>query len=434
MPISDRRPPAAGHRLPDVGVYRDHVVNHTPAVTPLPPLVEPGPPLSREQVQRYARHLLVPDVGELGQRRLSAARVLVVGAGGLGSPVLLYLAAAGVGTIGVCDPDVVELSNLQRQVVHGSADVGRSKVDSAVEALAAVNPLVTVVPHPVRLDGASALPLVAEYDLVVDGTDTFATRYLVNDACALLGVPLVWASVLRFDGQVSVWWAGQGPCYRCVFPDPPPSGSVPSCSEAGVLGVLCGAMGAVQATEVVKLVTGIGEPLVGRVLVHDALRGSWDDVPVRRDPGCAVCGQSPTITLEGGLPDEAAAAGPGAPKVPALPGLPGLPDLPAVGARELAVLLADPSSGVVLVDVREPGERAIVAIPGSVAVPRAEFDTGAALDRVPFDRPVVLHCKGGARSAAALRLLLDAGHPDARHLDGGVLAWVEQVDPSLPTY
>ena len=261
-----------------------------------PPLVEPAPALSREEVARYARHLLIPEVGLLGQRRLKAARVLVVGAGGLGSPALLYLAAAGVGTIGVVDDDVVETSNLQRQVVHGVGDVGRAKTASAADTLAEVNPLVTVVRHDLRLDSGNALELIGGYDLVLDGTDNFATRYLVNDACVLLGKPHVWGSIYRFDGQVSVWWAEHGPCYRCVFPEPPPPGMVPSCAEGGVLGVLCAAIGSVQATETIKLLTGVGEPLVGRLMVHDALRQSWDTLTVRKDPDCAVCGTSPTVT------------------------------------------------------------------------------------------------------------------------------------------
>jgi adenylyltransferase/sulfurtransferase len=398
----------------------------------LSPLVEPGPPLDRDQVARYARHLLIPDVGEIGQRRLANARVAVIGAGGLGSPALLYLAAAGIGTIGVVDPDVVEASNLQRQVVHGVSDVGRLKVDSARATLAEVNPLVEVVTHPVRLDSSNALDVLAGYDLVVDGTDNFATRYLVNDACVLLGVPCVWGSIYRFDGQTSVFWGGHGPCYRCLFPVPPPAGSVPSCAEGGVLGLLCASIGAAQGTEVVKLVTGIGLPLVGRLLVHDALRATWRELTVRPDPECVVCGDSPSITRETGLIDYDEFCGlPGA--VTTQP----THELGTVDAQELADLLAARERGqadVVLVDVREPGERAIVSIPGAIAVPRAAFDTGEAFAELPFDRPVVLHCRSGVRSATALELLLAAGHPDARHLEGGVLAWVEQVDPSLPTY
>jgi sulfur-carrier protein adenylyltransferase/sulfurtransferase len=395
------------------------------------PLVEPGPPLDHRQVARYARHLLVPDVGEVGQRRLANARVAVLGAGGLGSPALLYLAAAGVGTIGVIDPDVVELSNLQRQVVHGISDIGRRKVESAAATLSEVNPLVRVVQHPVRLDASNALDVLADYDLVVDGTDNFATRYLVNDACVLLGIPCVWGSVFRFDGQTSVFWGGHGPCYRCLFPEAPPAGSVPSCAEGGVLGVLCAAVGSAQATEAVKLITGIGRPLLGRLVVHDALRATWRELKVHRDPGCAVCGDSPTITRETGLADYDTFCG--LPPAAATAD----DDVPVVTARELAGLLDARARGendVVLVDVREPGERAIVSIPGSVAVARGRFDTGDAFSDIPFDRPVVLHCRSGARSESALRLLRAAGHPDVRHLEGGVLAWVEHVDPGLPTY
>ena len=405
----------------------------------VPALVEPGPPLTREQTARYARHLLIPDVGELGQRRLAASRVAVLGAGGLGSPALLYLAAAGVGTIAVIDPDVVDTSNLQRQVVHGVDDVGRLKVDSAAESMARVNPLVEVVRHPVRLDSSNALSVLAGYDLVVDGTDNFATRYLVNDACVLLGVPYVWGSVFRFDGQVSVFWGRsdggeqQFPCYRCLFPEAPPAGSVPSCAEGGVLGVLCAAVGAAQGTEAIKLLTGIGEPLLGRLLVHDALQASWRELKVRPDPDCAVCGREPSITRESGLPDYEVFCG----LPPAGTAVPVGASADEVSATELAALLARRERGesdVVLVDVREPGERAIVSIPGAVVVPMAQFESGEAFTSIPFDRPVVLHCRSGVRSATALNRLRAAGHPDARHLAGGVLAWVDEVDPTLPRY
>ena len=248
------------------------------------PLVKTGRSLSRPELTRYARHVLLPDVGRDGQERLAAARVLVVGAGGLGSPALLYLAAAGVGTIGIVDADVVDLTNLHRQVIHSDADIGRPKTESAEAAVHRVNPHVAVERHDLALDSSNALEIIAGYDLVVDGTDNFPTRYLVNDACVMLGKPHVWGSILRFDGQVSVWWAGHGPCYRCVFPEPPPPGSVPSCAEGGVLGVLCAAIGSVQSTEAIKLLLGIGEPLTGRLLVHDALRQSWDTLTVRADP------------------------------------------------------------------------------------------------------------------------------------------------------
>jgi sulfur-carrier protein adenylyltransferase/sulfurtransferase len=408
-----------------------------PVGTPLAPLVEPGAELTAEEIRRYARHLLIPDIGSLGQRRLKNARVLVVGAGGLGSPALLYLAAAGVGTLGIVDPDVVEESNLQRQIVHGASDLGRLKVDSARERIAEVNPLVRVQTHPVRLDSGNALELLAGYDLVVDGSDNFPTRYLVNDACALLGIPCVWGSIYRFDGQASVWFAGHGPCYRCVFPEPPPPGLVPSCAEGGVLGVLCAAIGSIQATEVVKLVTGTGTPLTGRLVIHDALRSTWREVQVKADPGCALCGSSPTVTelidYDGfcGLPSAATESGD-----PAVSGDPSAAT-DSVTARELSELLAARDAGAsdfLLVDVREPGEREIVTIPGAIAVPRAAFHNGAAWQQLPFDKRVVLYCRSGVRSAECLGLLRAAGHPDAAHVDGGVLAWVQDVDPSLPTY
>jgi molybdopterin/thiamine biosynthesis adenylyltransferase/rhodanese-related sulfurtransferase len=395
----------------------------------LPPLVEPSASLSTEEVERYARHVLIPDVGMEGQRRLKNARVLVVGAGGLGSPALMYLAAAGVGTIGVADVDVVEISNLQRQVVHGVADVGRLKSESAAQTLASVNPLVQVVRHDVRIDSANALEIIAGYDLVLDGTDNFPTRYLLNDACVLLGKPDVWGSIYRFDGQASIWWARHGPCYRCVFPEPPPPGLVPSCAEGGVLGVLCAAIGSIQATEAVKLIVGMGDPLVGRVLVHDALRQSWDALTVRNDPDCAVCGRTPTITELVDYEDFCGIAG------GSVPGTAGA-SVPLISARELADLLSGggASSGVLLVDVRGRDERSIASIPGARAIHLDEFRSGAAVSQIPFDQPVVIHCKVGGRSEEASRILIEAGHPDVRSLEGGVLAWVRDVDPSQPGY
>ena len=394
-----------------------------------PPLVEPSAPLSMQEVERYARHVLIPDVGMEGQRRLKNARVLVVGAGGLGSPALIYLAAAGVGTIGVVDADVVEASNLQRQVVHGVADVGRLKSESAAETLASINPLVRVVTHNVRIDSTNALEIIGGYDVVLDGTDNFPTRYLLNDACVLLGKPDVWGSIYRFDGQVSTWWAQQGPCYRCVFPEPPPPGLVPSCAEGGVLGVLCAAIGSIQAAEAVKLIVGIGDPLIGRLMVHDALRQSWDALTVRKDPGCAVCGESPSVTE---LVDYEDFCGMPAGSVPAAGGT----VVPLISARELAQLLpgARTPSPVLLVDVRGSEERAIASIPGAQAIHLDEFRSGAAVLQIPFDQPVVILCKMGSRSEEASRILIEAGHPDVRNLEGGVLAWVRDVDPSQPTY
>ena len=397
-------------------------------MTSLPPLVEPAGSLTPAEMQRYSRHLILPDVGVEGQKRLKNARVLVVGAGGLGSPALLYLAAAGVGTIGVVDADVVDASNLQRQVVHGEGDVGRRKVDSAADRVAEVNPHVRLVKHAVHLDSSNALEILRDYDLVLDGTDNFPTRYLVNDACAILGLPEVWGSIFRFDGQVSVFWAEHGPTYRDLFPEPPPPGAVPSCAEGGVLGVLCAAIGSVMATEAVKLVCGIGDPLVGRLMVFDALAMTWRTLTVRPNPAL------PPITA---LVDYEAFCG----LAPAAQ--PGEDPLAAatIDVHALRDLLAARERGetdFVLVDVREPYEREIVVIPGAVNVPKADVlaaaASGAWPDALAGGRRVVLHCKAGGRSAEALAALLAAGRADAVHVAGGVLAWAREIDPSLPTY
>ena len=391
---------------------------------PFEPLVKTGRPLSGEEVTRYARHVLIPGVGREGQERLAAARVLVVGAGGLGSPALLYLAAAGVGTIGVVDADVVELTNLHRQVIHSDADLGRLKTESAEAAVARVNPHVAVVRHDVTLDSGNALHIIRDYDLVVDGTDNFPTRYLVNDACVLLGKPHVWGSILRFDGQVSIWWKGHGPCYRCVFPEPPPPGAVPSCAEGGVFGILCAAIGSVQSTEAIKLLLGLGEPLTGRLLVHDALRQSWDTLTVRADPECPVCGENPSITE---LIDYVEFCGvPGAPTV-------GEGSIPEVSVREMADELAG-SRPPLLVDVRGPEERAIASIPGAVPIHLDRFRSGAAWDELPCDRRVLIHCKVGGRSAEATRLAMRAGYVDVANVAGGVIAYLREIDSSQPEY
>ena len=400
----------------------------------IPPLAEPGPDLTTEEKARYARHILLPDIGIEGQRRLKHARVLVVGAGGLGSPALLYLAAAGVGTIGIVDDDTVDASNLQRQVIHGTPDVGRPKTESAAEAVARVNPLVEVVRHDLRLDSTNALGVIAGYDIVLDGTDNFPTRYLVNDACVLLGKPHVWGSIYRFDGQVSVWFAGHGPCYRCVFPDPPPPDSVPSCATGGVLGVLCAAIGSVQVAETIKLIVGQGDPLVGRILVHDSLRQSWDTLRVRQNPACPLCGDHPTIHE---LVDYEAFCGLSTGEVAASAAAAGAAAFGEVSARELADLLGARDRGeesFELVDVRDEGERAVVAIPGARAIHLEEFRSGPALGKLPEGIPVVGLCKSGVRSAEAARLLSEAGRSGVRNLRGGVLAWVHDVDPSLPVY
>jgi adenylyltransferase/sulfurtransferase len=390
----------------------------------LPPLVEPAAELSVDEVKRYSRHLIIPEIGMTGQKRLKNAKVLCVGAGGLGSPALLYLAAAGVGTLGVIDFDVVDESNLQRQIIHGQSDIGRPKALSARDRIAEVNPHVTVVVHQEQLDADNALSIFAHYDLIVDGTDNFSTRYLVNDACVLLGKPYVWGSIFRFDGQASVFWAEYGPCYRCLYPEPPPPGMVPSCAEGGVLGVLCASIGSIQVNEAIKLITGIGEPLAGRLMIYDALEMSYRAVQVRKDPECPVCGKNPTIT---GLIDYDAFCGVvSADAQDAAAGS-------TITAGELKAML-DGDDSVFLVDVREPNEYEIVSIPGSVLIPKDQFLTGEALSRLPQDRRIVLHCKSGGRSAECLAVVKNAGFADAVHLGGGVLAWVNEVDPALPVY
>ena len=390
----------------------------------LPPLVEPAGELSVDEVKRYSRHLIIPDVGMTGQKRLKNAKVLVVGAGGLGSPALLYLAAAGVGTLGIVDFDVVDESNLQRQIIHGVSDIDKPKAESARNSIKEINPLVEVVLHQERLDSDNALDIFRPYDLIVDGTDNFATRYLVNDACVLLGKPYVWGSIYRFDGQASVFWAEYGPCYRCLYPEPPPPGMVPSCAEGGVLGVLCASIGSIQVNEAIKLIDGIGEPLLGRLMIYDALEMTYRTVGVRKDPECAVCGKNPTITelidyeaFCGAVSEEAEAAVVGS----------------TISAKDLAAM-QERGDNIFLVDVREPNEYEIVSIPGSVLMPKDQFLNGSALEKLPQDRRIVLHCKSGARSAEALAVVKNAGFTDAVHVGGGVLAWVSQVDPSLPTY
>ena len=391
----------------------------------LPPLVEPAADLSVDEVRRYSRHLIIPDVGMAGQRRLKNAKVLCVGAGGLGSPALMYLAAAGVGTLGVIDFDIVDESNLQRQIIHGQSDVGRPKAESAAASIREINPLVEVIVHNEPLSTDNVMDIFAGYDLIVDGTDNFATRYMVNDAAVLLGKPYVWGSIFRFDGQASVFWAEQGPCYRCLYPEPPPPGMVPSCAEGGVLGVLCASIGSIQVNEAIKLIIGIGDPLVGRLMIYDALEMTYRQVKVKKDPECPLCGKNPTITellddyeaFCGVVSDEAAEAAQGS----------------TITATELKEML-DRDDDIYLVDVREPNEYEIVSIPGATLIPKGEFLSGAALERLPQDKRIVLHCKSGARSAECLAVVQNAGFSDAVHVGGGVLAWVKQIDPSLPSY
>ena len=394
----------------------------------LPPLVEPAPALTVKEVRRYSRHLIIPDVGMAGQKRLKNAKVLVLGAGGLGSPALMYLAAAGVGTLGVVDFDEVDESNLQRQVIHGQSDVGKPKAVSAGESIAEVNPLVKVNVHQVRLDNDNVMELFSAYDLIIDGTDNFATRYLVNDACVLLNKPYVWGSIYRFDGQASVFWAEHGPCYRCLYPEPPPPGMVPSCAEGGVLGVLCASIGSVQVTEAIKLLTGVGEPLLGRLQIYDALEMCWRQLRIRKDPECAICGKNPTVTglidyesFCGSISDDAADAAAGS----------------TISVGTLKQWIDDREEGIrdfQLVDVREPNEYEINRIPGAVLVPKGEFLTGEALSLLSQDQQVVVYCKTGVRSAEVLGMLHGAGFADSVHVGGGVAAWVNQIDPSQPAY
>jgi sulfur-carrier protein adenylyltransferase/sulfurtransferase len=390
----------------------------------LPPLVEPAESLSIDEVRRYSRHLIIPDVAMAGQKRLKNAKVLCIGAGGLGSPALMYLAAAGVGTLGIVEFDEVDESNLQRQIIHGQSDIGRSKAESARDSVHEINPLVQVNVHEVRLDSSNVMEIFADYDLIVDGTDNFATRYLVNDACVLLGKPYVWGSIYRFDGQASVFWAEYGPCYRCLYPEPPPPGMVPSCAEGGVLGVLCASIGSIQVNEAIKLITGIGEPLLGSLMVYDALEMNYRKINVRKDPNCAVCGEHPTVTelidyeaFCGVVSEEAQQAAVGS----------------TITAAELRELL-DSDKPTYLVDVREPAEWEIVRIPGATLIPKDEILRGDALAALPQDKQIVMYCKTGVRSAETLAAVKAAGFRDAVHVQGGVTAWVHQIDPSLPIY
>lgn len=394
----------------------------------LPPLVEPADSLSADEVRRYSRHLIIPDVGMSGQKRLKNARVLCIGAGGLGSPALMYLAAAGVGTLGIVEFDTVDESNLQRQIIHGQSDIGRSKAESARDSIKEINPYVDVVIHDERLDSSNVMQLFAQYDLIVDGTDNFATRYLVNDACVLLGKPYVWGSIYRFDGQASVFWAEHGPCYRCLYPEPPPPGMVPSCAEGGVLGVLCASIGSIQVTEAIKLLTGIGDPLLGRLKVYDALEMDYREVRIRKDPNCAICGPHATVTelidydaFCGVISDAAAEAARDS----------------TISVHDLKQMLEERERGerdFVLIDVREPIEWEIATIDGAEFIPKGEFLDGSALERLPTDKPIVLHCKVGGRSAEVLAVLHGAGFSDAVHVGGGINAWSLQVDPNTPYY
>ena len=390
-----------------------------------PALVSPGPALTVDEVRRYSRHLIIPDVAMAGQQRLMNAKVLCVGAGGLGSPALMYLAAAGVGTIGIAEFDTVDESNLQRQIIHGQSDIGKSKAQSAKEKISEINPYVQVITHEVRLDNSNVKEIFSQYDIIVDGTDNFATRYLVNDACVLLKKPYVWGSIYRFDGQASVFWAEYGPCYRCLYPEPPPPGMVPSCAEGGVLGVLCATIGSIQTTEAIKVITGVGEPMIGSLMIYDALEMSFRKIKVRKDPNCPLCGDNPTQSDL--LPDYDAFCGV-------------LSDAAEVAVKDSTISVTELADKIganddfYLIDVREPSEFEIVRIPGSHLIPKQGFLDGTVLATLPQDKPIILHCKSGVRSAECLAILKGAGFADATHVAGGVIAWAKQIDKSLPVY
>lgn len=383
-----------------------------------PPTFPTGPRLTGPEMGRYARHLVLPEVGMEGQERLKGARVLVVGAGGLGSPAAMYLAAAGVGTVGLVDADVVDVTNLQRQILHGTAGVGRPKVASGAERLTDINPHVDIEAHPVRLTSDNALDLVREYDVVVDGCDNFPTRYLVNDACVLTGRPNVYGSVYRWEGQLAVFATDGGPCYRCLFREPPPPGLIPNCAEAGVFGALPGIIGAAQAMEAIKVILGVGTSLAGRLQIFDALSVTWRELEIRRDPACPVCGDHPT---QSGLIDYEVFCGLGDMK-----------DAPRVRPEELMqVLEAEPRP--FLLDVREPFEWQIcnLASLGAVLIPRGELEDR--LDEIPRERPVLVYCRTGGRSRAAQGLLLERGFSDVLDLEGGILACTA-LDPTIQKY
>jgi adenylyltransferase/sulfurtransferase len=382
------------------------------------------PELTQDDLARYSRHLILPEVGEEGQRKLKAARVLCIGAGGLGSPLALYLAAAGVGTLGLVDFDVVDASNLQRQIIHSTADIGRKKLDSAEEKLKALNPDLKIVKYDTMLSSANALDILKDYDVVADGTDNFPTRYLVNDACVLLGIPNAYGSIFRFEGQASVFAAQNGPCYRCLYPEPPPPGLVPSCAEGGVLGILPGLIGVIQATETIKLILGKGEPLVGRLLLVDALNMRFRELKLRRNPECPVCGDHPTVTK---LIDYEQFCGiaPAAKEETALKN-----GIPQMSVKELKQRM-DAGDDLLILDVREPFEYQIANIGGKL-IPQAEVPRRLAeIDR---NREIVVQCKSGGRSQRIAEFLKKSGYENVANLAGGILAWSDQIDPSVRKY
>jgi molybdopterin/thiamine biosynthesis adenylyltransferase/rhodanese-related sulfurtransferase/molybdopterin converting factor small subunit len=382
--------------------------------------------LSNDEILRYSRHLIIPEVGIEGQQKLKAAKVLLVGAGGLGAPLGLYLTAAGIGHIGIVDFDVVDMTNLQRQVIHATADVGKKKLDSAAEKMLAINPYVKITKYDTALSSENALDILKDYDYIVDGTDNFPTRYLVNDACVILGKPNVYGSIFRFEGQATVFAYEGGPCYRCLYPEPPPPGLVPSCAEGGVLGILPGTIGLIQATETVKLILGIGEPLVGRLLLYDALSMRFRELKLRRNPECPVCGDHRTITK---LIDYQQFCG--IPQQQAAPAQENKVNEGEIDVTELKQKL-DRGDDFVLIDVREPHEYRIASIPGAKLIPLGEFPQH--VGEFNPDADIVIHCKSGMRSGKACGILRQAGFKHVRNVVGGILAWSDKVDPSVPKY
>ena len=387
----------------------------------------PQTDLTSDEIKRYSRHLIMPEVGVDGQKKLKAGSVLCIGAGGLGSPAAMYLAAAGVGRIGIVDFDVVDFSNLQRQLLHGTSSVGRSKLESARDRLSDLNPHIEIDTYETTVSSENALDLFKPYDVILDGTDNFPTRYLVNDACVLAGKPNAYGSIFRFEGQASVFATKEGPCYRCLYPEPPPPGLVPSCAEGGVLGVLPGIIGVIQATEAIKLILGVGEPLIGRFLIYDALKMRFRELKLRKDPECPVCGTHPTVTklidyeqFCGIRPEPAAAQATGA----------GVNQFETTSV-DLKKRL-DAGDDVFILDVREPNEYQICRIPGSVLIPLGELPRRYA--ELPADKDIVAHCKMGGRSAKAMEFLQSVGFKRVKNLRGGILDWIDKVDPSQPKY
>ena len=374
-----------------------------------PPLVNPGPALSAQQARRYSRQIVIPQIQESGQERIRNAKVLCIGAGGLGSPALMYLAAAGVGTIGIVDFDTVDETNLHRQVLFGQSDIGKKKVDVAKSKIEESNPLVSVTTYPVRINPSNVLEIMAGYDIVIDATDNFATRYLINDAAVLLNKPYVWGSVNRFDGQAAVFWSSLGPCYRCLHPEPPAPGTVQNCADAGVLGVLCASIASIQVNEVIKAITGIGELQIGKLMIYEALEAEHSKIDIHKNPLCVMCGENPTqVSLLENYESFC-----------------GVASAPEISVEDLKKKFAA-NDDFILIDVREPDEFASSRIPGSVLIPKAHFFDATALDLLPRDKEIILHCRSGVRSAHCLAIIQGAGFMNSRHLGGGILAWEKQ--------